>query len=194
MRVSMHRYAAWATILFFSGVGYAVRTQASAQLYLKGGVSASTCEFASAGEPVVNVERSTLSEFLRPATGGARQDVFTLHFPDVRCRALLFGAQSPLVLTIIGPVARGGGERAWGSEYEDMAYGIRLRYQQGRRFIGPPLSPASNRLVIHRPDWYGHHDDDVSVVMRLEFMSWDRARVGRGAALAVPLIFSVPYQ
>jgi hypothetical protein len=75
-----------------------------------------------------------------------------------------------------------------------MAYGIRLRHQQGRRLSGTALSPVSNRLVIQRPGWYGYPDDDVSVVIRLEFLSWDRARVRRGAALAVPLIFSVSYQ
>lgn len=194
MSVSMHRSGVWATIFLLSGMGVIARAETSAQLYIKGGVSASTCDFASAGEPALNVRRYPLSELLRPATGGSEHDVFTLHFPDVRCRTSLLGDQNPLIVTISGPAAKGAGNRAWGSQYEDMAYGIRLRHQQGRRLSGTALSPVSNRLVIQRPGWYGYPDDDVSVVIRLEFLSWDRARVRRGAALAVPLIFSVSYQ
>lgn len=194
MSVSVQLGSGGVAILLLSGMGWAGWAGASAQIYLNTNVSSSTCEFSAREGPALSVGSYTLSEFRRHGGNVTGADVVTLHFPDVRCRAFLLGAENPLVLTVNGPVARGANAQAWGSQYEDMAYGIRLRYQQGKRFSSTALSPASNRLVIHRTDWYGYPDDDVSVVMRPEVLSWDYSRVGRGTALAVPLTFSVSYR
>ncbi|WP_436883502.1 hypothetical protein [Enterobacter asburiae] len=119
-----------------------------------------------------------------------------LYFPDAQCRASAFGHGEPLNLVVAGPDAKGAEGGAWGERYRDRAYGIRLRYHERGHSRHAYLTPAHNTLTLsHSARLRGRGQDatDFRVIIRPEWVFWDRYRLDKEDAIDVPLVFLVSW-
>lgn len=192
--MSYFRSGFWVLLAFISGGGKAFA--GGGQLFVRGSVVAPVCE----------IRATKVQSPVSALTGGSRvieralmvpwHEAYMLYFPDAQCRASAFGHGKNLNLVVAGPDAKGAEGGAWGERYHDRAYGIRLRYQEGARSRPVYLTPVHNTLTLsHSARLRGRGQDatDFSVIIRPEWVFWDRDRQEKRGALDVPLVFLVSW-
>lgn len=176
--------------------GYSFMAAGQGNVALRVSVSASTCDVAMLSESSLSFLPFSPDEFARHALPVKNGPPLVLSFADAGCKKMPVSFNRRISLLISGPAAQGGRGQVWGDRYDDLAWGVRLRYFQLGKKSFRVLTPLNNRVVFRQAPTEHHlsRKGEDEVVIQPEIYAWNTQKVKSGQSLLVPLVFSVLYE